>query len=408
MRIAIADISDRLLGGVEAYVDLLIPELVCRGHEVLFVHEHAGASGPPRIPALSAIECVSCGSDGGDRAAMGRVAEWRPDVVFGQAFADPMREAELFQAAPSVFFAHDYHGTCISGNKTHQRSVPRQCERTLGPACLLLYMPCRCGGRDPRTMLREYRRQRQRLAALAHADTIVTFSEHMRREYMRHGFQPDRVVRLPPVYPGLTNSVTTTPRSYAANELRLCFVGRVERLKGVHVLIEALRELSSRVEGRVLLTVAGQGTDLDLCRSLAADVMAARPTVRVEFTGWLPKESCSALVDQSDVLVMPSLWPEPFGLSGAEAVQRGVPVAAFRTGAVPEWLFDNQNGALAPGNPPTSTGLVDAIIRARSIAQRRSAYDTPAATMDSNIRVHVESLLPVLSRAADASSHQVV
>ena len=64
-----------------------------------------------------------------------------------------------------------------------------------------------------------------------------------------------------------------------------------------------------------------------------------------------------------DVVVMPSLWPEPFGLVGLEANRRGVPVVAFATGGIPEWLHDGVNGCLAPGDPPTADGLADALIR---------------------------------------------
>jgi glycosyltransferase involved in cell wall biosynthesis len=42
---------------------------------------------------------------------------------------------------------------------------------------------------------------------------------------------------------------------------------------------------------------------------------------------------------------------------------RGVPVAAFAVGGIPEWLTDGVNGHLAPGDPPTSAGLARAIAK---------------------------------------------
>ena len=71
----------------------------------------------------------------------------------------------------------------------------------------------------------------------------------------------------------------------------------------------------------------------------------------------------AALFDSSDLLVVPSLWPEPFGLVGLEAGMRGLPAAAFAAGGIPEWLTDGINGALAFGIPPAAADLADAIVR---------------------------------------------
>jgi len=67
---------------------------------------------------------------------------------------------------------------------------------------------------------------------------------------------------------------------------------------------------------------------------------------RIQFTGWLDDpESCFA---DCDVVVFPSRWQEPFGLSGAEALAHGVPVVAFDTGGVREWLDDGRGGFVVP------------------------------------------------------------
>ena len=137
------------------------------------------------------------------------------------------------------------------------------------------------------------------------------------------------------------------------------FVGRIERLKGCRLLIEALPSVQARLGKSVRLVVAGDGPDRLACERLAAQ--AQSPQVDIEFRGWVDAANRSRLLAEAAVLVMPSVWPEPYGLSGLEAIAAGVPVAAFRTGAIPEWLHD-QVGKLAPGDPPTSAGLVDAIL----------------------------------------------
>ncbi len=71
--------------------------------------------------------------------------------------------------------------------------VPVQCERTFGPACMALYLPRRCGGANPVTMVRLYRTQSARLRTLKQASAVVTLSHHMADEMRRNGVPADRV-----------------------------------------------------------------------------------------------------------------------------------------------------------------------------------------------------------------------
>jgi glycosyltransferase involved in cell wall biosynthesis len=61
--------------------------------------------------------------------------------------------------------------------------------------------------------------------------------------------------------------------------------------------------------------------------------------------------------------VVPSLWPEPFGSVGPTAGSHGLPAAAFAVGGIPQWLVDGVTGHLAPGDPPTASGLARAIVQ---------------------------------------------
>ena len=79
---------------------------------------------------------------------------------------------------------------------------------------------------------------------------------------------------------------------------------------------------------------------------------------------------------RADLLVVPSLWPEPFGLVGLEAARHRLPVAAFAVGGIPDWLRPGVNGYLAPGDPPTPGGLADAIIACLRIRKRTLACAT--------------------------------
>jgi glycosyltransferase involved in cell wall biosynthesis len=92
--------------------------------------------------------------------------------------------------------------------------------------------------------------------------------------------------------------------------------------------------------------------------------LAHRSGVDAEFTGWVQTTRKVELMRQAELLAVPSLWPEPFGLVGVEAGSLGVPAVAYAVGGVTDWLIAGETGEPAPGDPPTVAGLTDAIVRA--------------------------------------------
>ena len=66
----------------------------------------------------------------------------------------------------------------------------------------------------------------------------------------------------------------------------------------------------------------------------------------VYFEGWVSNPQKFFI--QADIGVFPSLWQEPFGLSGIEAMSFEIPVVGFNVGGTSEWLKDEFNGFLIP------------------------------------------------------------
>ena len=408
MKIAIVNWTDRLAGGAETYVGQVAPALIGLGHEVLLWHEGHTPSGRGPIAGLGDLTTVSAAQSGVDRSLQD-LRRWAPDVLFVQGLFDPETERAIIAHAPAVFFGHNYYGTCITGSKTTTFPAIEPCNRRFGPACLLQFYPRRCGGLSPVTLVRDYKRQAARAAILGQYRSVVTFSEHMRREFINHGVAAHVVTTLPSIdaRPFGSSAEPSLP-SRAVGKVRLAFIGRIEPLKGCRLLIETLGAVRAQLEVPVELNVAGDGPDMDRCRHAAIKASEACADVRVEFHGWLDAVARHALLQRTDSLVVPSLWPEPFGLVGPEALAMGVPVAAFAVGGIPEWLDDGRTGALAPGHPPTSAGLATAIVRTltsdeiRATVRRLATQRTAVNALDR----HLERLMPVLSAAATGSCLQ--
>jgi glycosyltransferase involved in cell wall biosynthesis len=124
------------------------------------------------------------------------------------------------------------------------------------------------------------------------------------------------------------------------------FVGRLERVKGIDVLIEHWPDVAARVPG-ARLVVAGEGPLAAAMRRRVADLGLDD---RVTLVGHLPRTAVRDLLDRSRCLVVPSR-SEGLGLVAIEAACRARPVVGSATGGIPETVADGRTGILvAPGD----------------------------------------------------------
>jgi glycosyltransferase involved in cell wall biosynthesis len=393
MRIAVVTWSSRRVGGVEDYLSLLLPAMQRVGVELAFWHEVDTPADRDRVE-LPAGTLDICAADAGQQAAIQQLRDWKPDVLYVQGIQNVATEAKLLDIAPAVFFLHTYTGTCISGIKTFARPTTRPCDRTFGLPCLVHYLPHGCGGNDPVTMWRLFTIQKERLALFRRYAVIFTLSDHMRHEMANHGLRAD--VLPYPVDIAAPPSDTTS----ANGVWRLLFAGRMEWLKGGHYLIDALPEIARAAGRPVHATMAGDGRQRLNWEAAAHGVQRGTSGVGVEFTGWVTRSQIGELLKNCDVLVVPSLWPEPFGAIGAIAAQHGVPAVGFNSGGIPEWLADGISGHLADAHPPTPRGLAGAVIRCLDDPAHHAALKRGATQMGSRFTMahHLPPLMEVLQR----------
>lgn len=400
MRIVIATWTNRRLGGVETYLSHIIPVLIRRGHDVALLYEsdvqidRDRIADPLSVPSWS-VEALGFG------IAVTRAKAWQPDVIYSHGLRSAELEAATLTIAPGVFFAHDYHGTCISGAKTHRYPQAAPCSRRFGWACLLHYYPRRCGGLNPVTMTQQFMLQQRRHALLREYAAVITHSEHMRAEYVNNGVPRDRVRHLsyfspPPPGRSLPGGATQSSRR------TLTFAGRMDRLKGGELLIAALPAVVTALGRPVHVKFAGDGPYRSSWERQAQHIAASRADISFEFLGWLSETQLHDVFADTDLLVFPSIWPEPLGLAGIEAGHHAIPVAAFSVGGVPEWLVDGVNGYSASGHPPTASGLAEAIIKCLCDPLIYEQLSRKAVELSGlfNRTSHLSQLIEVLEQAA--------
>jgi glycosyltransferase involved in cell wall biosynthesis len=357
MRILIATHHLGIVGGVETYLNALIPLLVSAGHEVGLLYE-AAASGLTITGNAPGIPHWQCGGEE-TAATIQNIEEWRPDIVYDNGVADADLADSLASRFPTVLYAHVYLGTCISGTKCHSLPTSRPCSRRLGPSCLALYLPRGCGGRSPLTMISLYHQQRRREAVLAKYRVVLVASRHMASEYERHGVATNRLHIVPLFPPGSMQDPEPPFRRPRSD--RILLLGRLTALKGAQIAAESVAQAAAQLARPLKLVVAGDGVERHM---IEREVRRLR--LPAEFLGWMPAERKDEEMRKADLLLVPSVWPEPFGLVGIEAGCVGLPAAAFAVGGIPDWLIGGESGELAPASPPTADGLSQAIVRSLS------------------------------------------
>jgi glycosyltransferase involved in cell wall biosynthesis len=120
----------------------------------------------------------------------------------------------------------------------------------------------------------------------------------------------------------------------------------------------------------------------------------------VQFTGWLDPKEIKSLYQQAAVVVVPSLWPEPFGMVGIEALNHGKPVVAFNVGGVSEWLKHGENGFLVPPKDISRlAAAIETILTNPGLAHRMGQRARALAVEQFDIDRHVGQLLEVYQEA---------
>jgi glycogen(starch) synthase len=153
---------------------------------------------------------------------------------------------------------------------------------------------------------------------------------------------------------------------------RILYVGQIVPHKGVQTVVEALRLLSEgERDERPTLTIAGGSALPDYEAEIRNLVSSLGLTPRVRFLGQVPREQLPTVYAGHDILVFPSVWDEPFGITLLEAMASGLPVVATATGGSGEILDDGLNALVFPkGDAAACAERASALLRQSDLYER--------------------------------------
>ena len=218
-------------------------------------------------------------------------------------------------------------------------------------------------------------------AAFAHCvDHCVAVSDFI-RDWARHAYRLDEAA-ITRVYNGVDLDLFRPRADAEPNQrVRINFTGRTGVEKAPDVVLEAALRIARRGRAPAFGVQViganhwGDRTMDDYQRRL--DALAHdldREGVTVEMTGHLDRRETARRMRDADIHVVPSRWPEPFGLTTVEGMACGLATVGSRTGATPE-IFRDRGGVLfrnedAAGLADVLEGLINEADRRRDLGRR--------------------------------------
>jgi glycosyltransferase involved in cell wall biosynthesis len=150
----------------------------------------------------------------------------------------------------------------------------------------------------------------------------------------------------------------------AAWRWRLVYIGRLDRQKGIDTAIRAL----ARLPQEATLSIWGTGDDgyVAEMRALAESLDVAGQVV---FHGWADPAALRSIYRETDVVVFPVRWDEPFGLVPVEAMGMGRPVVTTCRGGTREFVRDGENALVFDAD--ADAALAERIMRLAGDAELR-------------------------------------
>ncbi len=183
------------------------------------------------------------------------------------------------------------------------------------------------------------RRQETVRAALLQADVILAPTAFLRTMFVRNGYPADRILVSP--Y-GLDDGWVPEDREKTpAPGIRIGYLGQIEPLKGVHLLVQAFRRIMAP---DATLTLHGDDAKNPTYTDELRRLSGGDP--RIRFAGPFKRNGRATVLRNLDIVVVPSRWYENAPIVIAEAQAMGTPVIAANLGGMAEVVRDGVDGLL--------------------------------------------------------------
>ena len=172
-------------------------------------------------------------------------------------------------------------------------------------------------------------------AALKCSDKIIFVSKAGRESYVSN-FDISRDKAMV-IYNGIEQSARTSDdiNTQADRKYQITYIGRVEEIKGIQLLIRAIAVLPEYYLARIKVWIIGDGSYREELEKLTSKLGL---NGIIKFLG--VKRDIDNYLYKTDIFVYPSICQEVFGISIVEAMSYGIPCIANNVGGIPEIIIN--------------------------------------------------------------------
>ena len=347
----LAPLGGRETGGLNVYVRELACELAERGHLVDVFTRRSDGDAPEVVPIVRGNAPERQGEarlvyiDAGPQRPMKKEAlPAYVDEFAGGVAAFAQRERLEYD----VLHSHYWLSGLVAERLKERWGLPHIAMfHTLGH----IKNRSRSSEHEP-----EVRIEAERMIAQAADRTVVASRDEQDQLVRLYGANAERIVTVPcgvnlDLFHPIGKKEARRQLGLRDDDRILLFVGRIEPLKGVDILLGAAARLEAESDCFVLV-VGGDNTaqdgEVSHLRDLASELGIAE---RVNFMGAVDHERLPLFYSAADVCVVPSFY-ESFGLVAVEAMACGTPVVASRVGGLAGTVRDGETGYLIPWRCP--------------------------------------------------------
>jgi glycosyltransferase involved in cell wall biosynthesis len=193
-------------------------------------------------------------------------------------------------------------------------------------------------------------------------DQIVAISSYVKQRLLNAAYDPYTIMLLP-------NSISSEPENKCAEKSKkmkeILFVGRMVRVKGIHLFLEALTKIPE-INRTCTVNLIGEGEDRVLFQKLARSY-----SLQVNFLGEVPDEVLRSHYKNAWIVVVPSIYPEPLPMVPLEAATYCCPVVASNIGGLSDVVLHGRTGFLFdPNNTNELAKFLEVLVTNEKLAQK--------------------------------------
>ena len=398
-------------GGTEEYIALVTSALASRGVRSHLVCGVVSGALPDSLESVHIVKALASRHPlpGAGEQLAGVIAGLDADVIYLHNVFDPAvvsSVAAITGRGALLWYVHDHYLTCLS--ELRWRRDIGTCPQCLGHDCLVAIGEGHCVLRYPdETLDGADLDARVKLSqSLTKVDAIVVVSDYMQsllRDAVPH--LDGRLHRLTRPIRDL-GDMPRRRRKRPDDPAIVTYAGRITAEKGLAIVIEALGTIQSKAS--IELHVAGvveSDSYWDHCQRLQLSASSANPHLSVTYLGHLDYDAIDQQFRQSDIVTIPSQWPEPLGAVALEAMSAGAAVIASNTGGLNDTVVHDHNGLHVDPDDITAwanaiTSLLQDPARARRLGQQ-GHRDFAGLAIDDHL-ANLDHLITTTARAERA------